>query len=487
MWVLIALLVAAGPLLRGAWDLWAQTLLLSAAAFGTALWLSARVAGGTVPALPWKVLVWTGVLALLGWAAAAFSPVAALSLPEWRWRLGGLWVFAVLAAVSEEDRESVDTAIHAAAWVLVLLAFWQRFMEGQGRPPGSLLKENVFAGSCLFFLPLAVRRRDYLLLAALLAGMLWSRSVGAWLALALALLLLRSKNGLGRAMVAVLAVICAGAVAAKFRDAAVLDRLSWWSAAWRMFLERPWSGWGPGAFGHLLPAFSQEGGIRSLYAHQSLLESLAETGWLHTLLLFGGAGVLLLKGRTHRTFGAAAVFFQSLWDLTLSIPADSWLFSYCAGSSIRPVSRQVQVPLRWRLPVIILILGAGSLATGSLWNAWQADRLRAMARGLLEGAPSAGDVRRARSLLDASVGREDHPDARVLLAEAGLRAGQPGDGEALASAAGHLERAIELDPYRAGTWRSLETVYRGLGRTDAAAAALSRGRAFCPSLVGAGD
>ena len=130
MWVLIGLLVAVGPLLRGAWDLWAQTLLLAVVVAGTALWLSARIAGGQVPEPPWRVLLWAGALAFLGWLAAWAGPLAAYARPEWRWRLAGLWVFVMLAAVSEDDRDRVAAAIHAAAWALVLLIFWQGIMAG---------------------------------------------------------------------------------------------------------------------------------------------------------------------------------------------------------------------------------------------------------------------------------------------------------------------------------------------------------------------
>ncbi|MBI5882735.1 MAG: hypothetical protein HZB91_06480 [Elusimicrobia bacterium] len=337
MWALIGLLAAAGPLLRGAVDLWAQTLLLAAVTAGTALWLSARIAGGQVPAPQWGVLAWAGALAFLGWLAAGAGPLAAYGLAEWRWRLGGLWVFVTLAAVSEDGRDRVDAAIHAAAWALVLLIFWQGFMEGRGRPSDGVLKEYVFSGAGLFFLPLAARRRDYLLLSALLAGMLWNGSGAAWLALALALLALRPRQKTSRVLSGALAAVCAAAFVVKLGDPAVQA-------------QRPWTGWGPGAFAQLL-----------------------------TLLFFGGSGFFLLAGRTHRTFGAMAVFIQSLWCPTLSIPANFWLFSYCAGSSIKPVSRLIEVPPRWRLPAIILVLGSGALLSTGLWDAWQADRLRAMA------------------------------------------------------------------------------------------------------------
>ncbi|MBI5625295.1 MAG: O-antigen ligase family protein [Elusimicrobia bacterium] len=479
MWVLIAILVAAGPLLRGAWDLWAQTLLLLIAAAGTSVWLCAKVASGQVPAIPRTVLLWVGGLALLGGVAVGASPVAAYAAPEWHWRLGGLWVFAVVAGVSDEDRGRVDAAAHAAAWALVLVVAWQLLAEGRARPPASLLKENIFAGACLLLLPLAVQRRDYVLTAALAAAMLWTRSVGVWLALALAGILARPR-GTSRALAIGLALVCAAAALAKFRAPAALDRFAWWGAAWRMFLEQPWTGWGPGAFAYLAPVFSKGGQVFTLYAHQSVLESLAETGFGYTVLLCGGLAWMLWAGRSWRTFGAAAVLLQSCWDLTLSIPAVYWLFCFCAGSSIRPAPRQVEVPRALRLPAIVLILGAGALLSKGLWDVWQADRLRVMARALLEDPPSPGRTRAAADLLAESIGLQDHPDSRILLAEAGLGLGAgPG---ALAEAAGELETAAGLNPYRAGTWKGLETVYRGLGDETAAADALRRGAAFCPSL-----
>ncbi|MBI4676328.1 MAG: O-antigen ligase family protein [Elusimicrobia bacterium] len=486
MWVLIGLLVAIGPLLRGAWDLWAQTLLLIAVIAGSSLWLAAGIVSGRVPALRGRVLLWAGALAGLGAVCAAASPLAATSVPEWRWRLAGLWVFAVLPAVSEDERDRIDIAIRAAAWALVLLVFWQKFVEGQGRPPGSLLKENVFAGTCLLFLPLAWKARDYFLLAALLLAMVWSRSVGAWLALAAAGAALGARPA-ARRLGLVAAAVCAAVVLAKFRDAAVLDRLRWWGAAWGMFLDRPWTGYGPGAFAYVLPAFSPGAEVSSLYAHQSVIESLAETGWLHTLLLFAGFGVFLRAGRTHRTFGAAAVLVQSMWDLTLSIPANLWLFSYYAGSSLRPASRWVAVPRDWRLPSVLLVLGLGGILSQRVWSTWQADRLRTMASARLSEARVPGDIDGARRLLERSAALVDHAETRRLLAETELGSGgtawAEGPGaEGMAAAAGHLERAAELNPYRPSTWAALEVVYRGLGREDAARDARSRGVAFCAKL-----
>lgn len=482
MWVLIGLLVAAGPLLRGAWDLWAQTLLLIGVIGGASFWLCWRVASGQVPAFSGRVLLWTAGLALLGGAAAFFGPVWAYAAPEWRWRLAGLWVFAALSVVSDADRERIDASIHAAAWVLVILVLWQGFVEGQARPPGSMPKENIFAGTCLFLLPLAAKRRDGLLLGVLLMVMLWSRSVGAWLALACAWLVIGVHRAPTRRLGLVLAVVCAAAVLGKFRDVAVLDRVRWWGAAWGMFLQRPWTGYGPGAFAYVMPAFSPPGEVSSLYAHQSALESLAETGLFHTLLFFGGAAALLARGRTHRTFGALAVLIQSMWDVTLSIPANAWLFSYFAGSSIRPSTRLVEVPPRWRMPLVLLILGSGTVLSGRVWSGWQADRLRAMAAAELAGPGELSAVDDARRLLERSAALEDHPEARRLLAEVELKTAGPGAAAGLAAAAGHLERSVELNPFRPSTWQALEAVYRGLGKDESALDARRRGGVFCPSL-----
>ena len=64
---LVALPAALGLLLRGSWDIWAQTLIHVAAAGGTTLWLLSRTAVGYVPLPSKRNLLWAAALILLVW------------------------------------------------------------------------------------------------------------------------------------------------------------------------------------------------------------------------------------------------------------------------------------------------------------------------------------------------------------------------------------------------------------------------------------
>ena len=217
--LLIALLVAAGPLLRGAWDLWAQSALFLTVTAGFALWLIGRLAVGFLPIPSRRNLAWTAGLAAAACLSAFFSPVPSFAFPAWRALLLGLWIFPAIAVLSKDERAAVDQAVRASAWVLVLLAFYQHYHEGIPRPPASLLNQNVFAGTVLLLLPLAVQREDWALCAGLVFTLIWARSVGAWLGLAGALMLTRRQVGVfGYWLGASLGVGCAVAFYAKIQS-----------------------------------------------------------------------------------------------------------------------------------------------------------------------------------------------------------------------------------------------------------------------------
>ena len=97
-------------------------------------------------------------------------------------------------------------------------------------------------------------------------------------------------------------------------------------------------------------------------------------------------GVLrcLKRGSPHKRFAALAVLVQSLWDYSLSIPGNLWLFSYCAASTVPESSRAVNVPSRWKLPACLLVLGVAGVACRFLWLRWGR---RAPARERRRGGP----------------------------------------------------------------------------------------------------
>lgn len=480
---LVALTVAGGLLARGCWDLWAQSLVHMAVAAGLTLWLASRVMLGYVPLPSRRNLLWTGGLLLLSGAAVWLSPIRDLSVPYWHNFLCALWIFPVITALSKDERFYIDEAVRAAAWVLMILACYQRVVLGDVRPESALVNVNVYAGTVLLLLPLAVEKRDWLLATGLLLNLWWASSVGAWLGLCAAVILTTPWRGGFRLWGGLAgALLCMVLIYNKFQSPDVLNRWTWWSAAAGMIFDRPLTGFGPGAYAYVLQSYKEAGGLGTIFAHQYLLETAAGFGLPFAVLWFAGLWHCLQSSKSYKRFGALALLVHSLWDWPLSLPANLWLFSYFAASSISEGSEGVNVRSRYRLPLCALIVALGALVTMRVWNIWAADRAKVRSAAAMQE----GDLSRARAeaLRALRLRPEDH-EIHLLLSAVHTRhaaATVPDHGPALEAAAGHLERASRLNPYRPATWTELALALRKLGRDREAGEALARGARWCPRL-----
>lgn len=479
---LVALPAALGLLLRGSWDVWAQTLIHVATAGGTTLWLLSRIAVGYVPLPSRRNLAWTAGLVLLGSASVLTSPVRGLGFSEWYIFLNALWIFPVITAVSKDERIQIDHAIRAAAWVLMVLAFYQRISLGEARPSSALVNPNIYAGTILLLLPLSLERRDWLLAAGLIINLWWTRSVGAWLGIFAALLITRRwRHGVGAWAGALGGLVCLIAIYGKFQSPEVLHRLGWWQSAAAMVFDRPLSGAGPGSFAYVLHAYRSGGGLSTLYAHQYFFQTAAEYGLLFSIVWFSGLWSCVLRGNSYKRFGALAVLIHSCWDWTLSMPANLWLFSYFAASSLSTEAQGVNIRARWKIPAAVLIASLGWFVCRGALNLWSAERSRSAALAAVAAEDHAAAETAARETL-----ARNPRDARAVLilvtVDLGRAASAKDPEPSLRSAAAHLERAAELNPYRAWTWTRLAEVYRKIGDEKGAAAALERGAVYCVRL-----
>jgi hypothetical protein len=477
---LVGLQAASGLLLRGAWELWAQSAVLLALIAGLAIWLAAGVARGRIP-LPSKApVLWAAALAALSFASARFGPVPAYAVPAWAAAAAGLWLVPAATLLSSRERGAVEQSVRAAAWALVLLAVYQRF-HGQPRPPSALLNQNAFAGAILLLLPFAARRGDAPLAAGLLLCLWWTHSVGAWLGLAASLILHRRAVG-SFAFWAGAAAGFAGLVAAyaKLQSPEVLHRWAWWAAAWRMAADAPWLGLGPGAFAYALPAYvGARPELNSLFAHQHLLGTAAEHGWPYLLLWLAGLAALLRRAPAGKRFGPVAALIHGLFDYALSVPGVFWLFCLSIAWALPESEEAVAVRGGRKIPALALTLCVAASAAYWVGGNWAADRLRARAFSSERPAP-ADEVLRE---LTASEELRPHPEAARARAQLELTlAAGPDAPRRLQAAAEDLERAVSLDPFRASNWTLLEDVYRRLGRPEDAAHARARGARMCPSL-----
>ncbi len=478
--VLVSSQVVGGLLLRGAWDYWAQSLILIVLLLGAAAYITDGAVRGRWALAPSRLSAWSAALALLSLASAWLSPARAYALPAWACGAAGLWLFPAATLLSARDRVRVEQALRAAAWAAVLLAVHQR-LDGRSRPTAMFPNQNVFAGAILLLLPFAFRRGDGALGALLIVCLWWTRSVGAWLGLSVALVSHRRAVG-AWAFWAGAAAGFLGLVAAygKLQSPEVLHRLAWWSAAWRMSAGAPWLGLGPGTFAYALPSYlSSRSDLNSLYAHQHFLETAAELGWPYLLLWTGGLTVLLRRAEPSKRFGPVAALAHGLVDYPLSVPAVFWLFCLSAGWAQPESESAVAVPSGFRLPAAVLASSLALLGVYRVGGGWAADRLRARVFAASGGLTSA----EAEKLLSASEELRPHPDAARARADLAL-ASSAGYAAAssLESAAAHLERAVALDPYRASNWLTLEGAYRRLGRPADAGAARERGALTCPVL-----
>jgi len=332
--------VAAGLLLGGALDLRTRSGLFILLVVGVALWICGGVLRGRVPLPTLRAFLWAALLAGLSLISAVHSPASAGALPTWAAAAAGLWLFPAETLLSEEGRLRVEKLLHVAAWLMVLLAVRQR-LDGEASPSSTLTNPAAFAGAILLLLPTAARRGDWALSIGLVVCLWWTRSVGAWLGLSIALLLHRRVVG----PVAFWAGVAAGfavmvAAYANLHSPGVLHLLECWGEAWRLAWDAPWLGRGA------LPAV----------AHQYFLETAVERGWPY--LFFWGAGLASLLGRSTPAlrFGPVALIVYGLIDSPLNVPGVFWLFCFCAASAQPESEDAAAVRASRRLPLAAAVL-----------------------------------------------------------------------------------------------------------------------------------
>ncbi len=455
---LVGLVVAAGLLLRGGWDVWAQSALALVLAGGGAAWLCWGLAVGWLPRPRTALSVWVLSLLVLSAASAVWSPVPAYARAAWLPAAAGLLLIPLVTLADPEGRDRIERMLRLAAWALVLAAVYQR-LHGAGRPPSTLINQNVFAGAILLLLPLAARAKDWGLIAALLLCLWWTKSVGAWLGLSVALVVHRRAVGApGFWLGAVAGFVGLVAAYAKLQSPEWLHRVEWWDAAWRMAAHAPWLGLGPGAFEPALPAYAPgRPELWSIYAHQHVLETAAERGWIYAALWLGGLFLILKEAPASRRFGPLAALAHGFVDYALAMPGVFWLFCATTALAMPESGRGVNVPSSRRPILILLVLGVAGGSSALIWRGWTADRLRASA--MHELGKETPDLNLVEEKLAASERIAQHPEAARLRGELLLaRAGSAPTPAELDAAAAHLERAVALNPFRATSKVMLENV-----------------------------
>ena len=175
-------------------------------------------------------------------------------------------------------------------------------------------------------------------------------------------------------------------------DILEVGRLHFWKDSLRMIADRPWFGWGLGAFRDAYPRYQsvEVANYFVTHAHNDYLELTAEmglTGMLAALLCATALFVFALKKlsslpdsrRQSIGFGALsacfAVLIHSVTDFNLHIPSNALLFAVCAAMGLasaapgnggeKPPGINISIPKRWKLPACLatLMLCIAALAT----------------------------------------------------------------------------------------------------------------------------
>ena len=200
-------------------------------------------------------------------------------------------------------------------------------------------------------------------------------AVGVGCALLLPFLLKNLRSRLAAAGAVALVVVAAAAAALR-TDLGRLEPLSlrwvnWRSAAW-VFAQHPWLGVGTGGIGQA--ALTAPSGAVNItpYAHNTLLQLLAEFGVMGIVPLV--AGMVWLAGLVRRgwssqtglTLAVASLPLHNLVDFSAYAPEVLLPWTVLAGTLASRVSPLPKRPLRaW---ILITVLGAGAALSAFAWR-----------------------------------------------------------------------------------------------------------------------
>jgi tetratricopeptide (TPR) repeat protein len=410
-------LVLVLPLMRAAWDQWAQTAVHLIWSFlivlGALLVLLGRTGdfqrfGSAIRKWGplWAVFLGAGLLSAL---RSAFPHSALPSV------LNDAPVFAFwgLAVGSSAHRRGLYARTLAGAGVLAVLS---ALLGGTGATvpwTGLLLNPNILASLVLLTGPLTLHlclRSENegparwvwaVAFGGLCVGLVLSRSLVGYgtaaVQLVLAVVLFRRRRGMsfrrGALLLAAAGLLVGGGLFLARADWPKLfhgdaDRWTWWWTALRVFSAHPWLGVGPGAFGEAYPAFrAAPWGLNSLYAHNFVLEFLAERGLLGAGALFLLMGTFLVRAR-RAVSGGAGLFLgltgfcvYNLFHIGFSFPALLWLFFLAAGLAGAEEDPPAVSPSATRRRTLALLsAGLGILLAGASVALFRSDQYLGFAR-----------------------------------------------------------------------------------------------------------
>jgi O-antigen ligase len=384
---MIATLALLTPIFRFTWDLLPQTIVhIVILVIVVTHILRYRIS--------WRVS-FHGLLALFFLASLASvvqAPDKAIGLNDLLILTDGLLLAYLVAYVPVElKRKLLGVPVFVGFWFAVLLIIISIKNGGAGLAGAGILpvelsvNASVVAGYLTLCLPLTFtldkgRRNERLLLAmALLGGIVLTGSRAAIGAGAASFIICSRNESRMRWRWLVVAVAGALSVLAALtwlkagpgQGNSLVDRISWYHAAFDMFAAHPLTGAGWGNFGRLLQTFRPAPGLNTLYAHNILLQIIAETG-IAGLVIF----ILLLAAFFRAAHGAnaagdgrvtiarpvivAVIAFLAvnMVDYSFYIPGVMFLFWLCIGSivTLQAGRRRERVSVVNRVSAVVVVL-----------------------------------------------------------------------------------------------------------------------------------
>lgn len=443
------------------------------------VWALTQILFGRIPIPNYPETLWAAFLVILLGISAWNSPIPSVAAVSWRSIVLGLCIFPAVSLLSEGKRYQIETSILISAWALVLVALFQRFFSHQNTIDAVMPNPNIFAGILILMLPLALARKKNILSFFLALCLLWTHSVGAWLALAIAALFLHQQMNVKMRWSAIaITALCAAAIIRKLSLPDFPNRWIWWNAALKTSLSRPWLGYGPGIFAYLVPLELKKHLLRSLYAHQYYLQTAAECGWPYLVFFLFGIFFFFPKSPMKR-LAVLAALLCGFWDYALAVPAIFWLFCYLAASERTRNSKFINLPSHLKPWAAILIIAMTWTLARPAWAKRREENLKLSAMTLLDsGAP----ISQVHERLIQALAWAPDPDAERLVAESDIKAINErtlSPEQGLPDAIIHLERAVKENPYRKSTWEGLRSLYTATGQKNKAEITMTEERLSC--------
>ncbi len=411
---------------------------------------------------------WAAFLSLLSFISAYFAPIPEESFIAWRMLVLGLLIIPLTTLIPEKSRLRIEQSIFLSGYILCAYAILQILISKHLEVSSFFPNPNIFAGFIVLVLPLAWEQKKISLASCLTLMLLATKSVGAWISLAAAALILQKQIPKKIKMGAFFVFSICAVLIFKKPNFDFQNRWVWWQAALCVILKRPWLGTGPGILTYIIPIEVSRHLLRSLYAHEFYLQTAAECGLSYLFIFLVGLFFFFPRSPMRR-LAVLASLILGLWDYSLSVPAISFIFCYLAASETPQEKRALSLA-ELRFPLALLILVFSLALSRPAWARWKEERLKSEGISLFNSNAPIGQVR--QKFMEALSWAPD-ADVERLVAEIDFRKRD------FVNSAAHWEKAAQENPCRPSTWKALENAYQLLGKKARAQEALNKSMHAC--------